>query len=130
MALMICLLSLGPYITFLLFVNKQVEVWRIFLTSFEVCCAEAQLEFKPITSQKDLKVSFLSPAMQVKIQHILFLSASTLLHLIASYKKLVSLFHPLPRQLWWPSGTVTESSSADPNGSMTELSSSTKIIHF
>lgn len=39
-----------------------------FLTSFEVCCAEAQLEFKPITSQKDLLVLFLSPAMQVEIQ--------------------------------------------------------------
>lgn len=43
-----------------------------FLTSFEVCRAEAQLEFKPITSQKDLLVLFLSPAMQVELQHILF----------------------------------------------------------
>lgn len=43
-----------------------------FLTSFEVCCGEAQLEFKPITSQKDLLVLFLSPAMQVEIQHSLF----------------------------------------------------------
>lgn len=43
-----------------------------FLTSFEVCCTEAQLEFKPITSQKDLLVLFLSPAMQAEIQHILF----------------------------------------------------------
>lgn len=58
-----------------------------FLSSFEVCGAEAQLEFKPITSQKDLVVLFLSPAMQAEIQHIPFLSASTLLHLIASNNK-------------------------------------------
>lgn len=67
-----------------------------FLSSFQVCCAEAQLEFKPVTSQKDLLVLFLSPAMRVEIQHILFLPASTWLHLIASNKKLVSLLHPLP----------------------------------
>lgn len=82
---------------FFAFCEQTGRSLKNFLTSFEVCCA--QLESKPITSQKDLLVLFFSPAMEVEIQHILFLSASTLLHLIASNKNLVSFFHPLPRQL-------------------------------
>lgn len=92
---------------------------KIFFTSFavpdsSVCHAEAQLEFKTIVSSKVLSFLFLflPPAMRAEIQRTLFpLSASTLLHLIAS-KKLVSLFHPLPRQQQWPMDAVLPTQTA------------------